>query len=164
MDPFIIRNLTYGIEDSILSTTGLILGIDAAGVSRVNIIITGLVLLFVEASSMAYGAFLSEESFLVFSKYSSYTNWQVSKYALTMFLSYAIAGLIPLFPYIIDVKHAYKYAIILTTITLFSLLLFIHNNIYKALIMTAIGLIILYSSINLGKYLNKTTESKQPIG
>lgn len=158
MNPFIIRNLTYGIEDSILSTTGLILGIDAAGVSRINIIITGLILLFVEASSMGYGSFLSEESFLIFSKQGSYTNWQVMTYALTMFVSYILAGLIPLSPYFLDIKHAYRYSIILTIMTLFTLLIFIHKDYSKALIMTCIGLIILYISITLGKYLNKKTE------
>ena len=58
----IIRNFTFGVEDSLVSTVGLLAGIALAGVGRETIVVTGLVLIFVEAFSMGVGSLLSEQS------------------------------------------------------------------------------------------------------
>ena len=57
-----IRNFVFGVEDSLVSTVGLLSGVAIAGVEQKYIFITGLILIFVEAFSMAVGSFLSEES------------------------------------------------------------------------------------------------------
>src|SRR3989338_4103836 len=44
-----IRNLIFGVEDSLVSTVDLLSGVAAAGVPRSVIFLTGVVLIFVEA-------------------------------------------------------------------------------------------------------------------
>ena len=58
-----LRNIIFGISDSLVSTVGLLAGIDVSGTTtRQVILLTGIVYAFVEAFSMAVGSFLSEES------------------------------------------------------------------------------------------------------
>jgi len=57
-----VRNFVFGVEDSLVSTVGLLSGIASAGASTATIFLTGTVLIFVEAFSMAVGSYLSEES------------------------------------------------------------------------------------------------------
>ena len=57
-----LRNTVFGVEDSLVSTVGLLSGIAATGsVSKSFILLTGIVYISVEAFSMAVGSFLSEE-------------------------------------------------------------------------------------------------------
>lgn len=93
------RNFIFGVEDSLVSTVGLLSGVAIAAVPRETIILTGVVLIFVEAFSMAVGSFLSEHSA---EEYAART--EVSpRYALigatVMFFAYFIFGFIPLAPY-----------------------------------------------------------------
>ena len=46
-----IRNFVFGVEDSLASTVGLLSGIATAGVNASTIVVTGAVLIFVEAFS-----------------------------------------------------------------------------------------------------------------
>lgn len=97
----IVRNFTFGVEDSLVSTVGLLAGIALAKVDTSTIVITGTVLIFVEGFSMAVGSLLSEQSV---EEYESEQEVALSKpgvAALVMFFSYVLAGLIPLAPYAI---------------------------------------------------------------
>lgn len=93
-----VRNFTFGVEDSLVSTVGLLAGIAVAGVDRSNIIVTGLVLIFVEAFSMAVGSLISEWSV---EEYETKTASMVNpiRASIVMFCSYVIAGIVPLAPY-----------------------------------------------------------------
>jgi hypothetical protein len=51
------RNFIFGSEDSLVSTVGLLAGIVSAGIERKEIIISGIVLICVEAFSMSIGSF-----------------------------------------------------------------------------------------------------------
>ena len=57
-----VRNFIFGAEDSLVSTVGLLAGVASAGIPRKDIIISGVVLIFVEAFSMGVGSFLSERT------------------------------------------------------------------------------------------------------
>jgi VIT1/CCC1 family predicted Fe2+/Mn2+ transporter len=48
-----LRNFIFGVEDSLVSTVGLLSGVAVAGVASRTILLTGVVLIFVEAFSMA---------------------------------------------------------------------------------------------------------------
>ena len=50
------RNFIFGVEDSLVSTVGLLSGVAIAGVPSRTILLTGVVLILVEAFSMAAGA------------------------------------------------------------------------------------------------------------
>ena len=115
----IIRNFTFGVEDSLVSTVGLLAGISIANVDPKTIVVTGIVLIFVEAFSMGVGSLLSEQSV---EQYESNKEVSLSKpglAALVMFVSYIVAGLIPLTPYILsNNKFAIWWSIGLTLLAL----------------------------------------------
>jgi predicted membrane protein (TIGR00267 family) len=57
-----IRDLVFGLEDSLVSTLGVVIGMAAGTDDRAVVILSGLVLVAVEAISMAAGSFLSSKS------------------------------------------------------------------------------------------------------
>ncbi len=152
MDPFLIRNIVYGIEDSLISTTGVVVGTHFAKVPNKYIIVSGLILVFVEALSMAYGAFVSDESFLIFEK-KQYTNKQLLIYGFTMFFSYLFTGLIILLPYFWNLQKPYIYSILIVIIGLFLLFLKTNKSLKKNILLTTIGYLILIISIKIGTFL-----------
>ena len=94
------RNFIFGVEDSLVSTVGLLSGILVGGVPRGTIFLTGIVLILVEAFSMAAGSFLSESSA------QEYVDQEEKGHrpfwgGVVMFISYFVAGFIPLAPYLI---------------------------------------------------------------
>ena len=108
-----VRNFIFGAEDSLVSTVGLFSGnCFGKGIARGDIIVSGAVLVCVEAFSMSVGSFLSErtteESFSDYNKQNSNSLWA----AIIMFFSYFIFGLVPLFPYfVISVDRAFWWSI-----------------------------------------------------
>jgi len=96
-----LRNLVFGIEDSLVSTVGLLAGLAAAGAPRETLILTGIVLISVEALSMAAGSFLSEESAKEYESKHAISYRYALAGACIMFASYIVAGLFPLLPYLI---------------------------------------------------------------
>ena len=118
-----IRSFTFGVEDSLVSTVGLLAGLDAGGATHAVIIGTGLIYLFVEAFSMAVGSFLSEHSGAEYLKEGSRTAVRRSfKDGAIMFLSFAVAGFIPLFPYFLAIQSTgLIVSVALSLATLFAL-------------------------------------------
>lgn len=57
-----IREIVFGLEDSLVSTVGTVSGIAVGSGDRYVVILAGLVLVSVEAISMAAGSFLSSKS------------------------------------------------------------------------------------------------------
>ena len=96
----IVRNFIFGVEDSLVSTVGLLSGIAITGVSRNYVILTGAVLIFVEAFSMAVGSVLSEHSAEEYERHKEISIRNSAKGGLIMFFSYFISGFIPLSPYV----------------------------------------------------------------
>jgi VIT1/CCC1 family predicted Fe2+/Mn2+ transporter len=95
-----MRNFIFGVEDSLVSTVGLLSGIAVGGVDRPTILLTGIILIFVEAFSMGVGSFLSEYPTEEFARAKKIFNNSVNG-ALVMFVSYILAGLIPILPYVL---------------------------------------------------------------
>jgi len=117
-----IRSFTFGVEDSLVSTVGLVSGVAVAGVSKPIIILTGVVLIFVEAFSMAVGTLLSDNSVKEFEKHSEVSLKTSIKSSLVMFFSYLFSGFIVLAPYMyFDKNLAICYSIVFSVITLFIL-------------------------------------------
>lgn len=115
------RNFIFGSEDSLVSTVGLLAGIASAGVARREILISGIVLICVEAFSMSVGSFLSETATEESSKIVGKNSTSIMASAI-MFVSYSISGLIPLFPYfVMDTQHAFWWSIVASIISLFIL-------------------------------------------
>lgn len=93
-----LRNFIFGVEDSLVSTVGLLAGVAAADLSGKAIVTTGLVLIVVEGFSMGVGSFLTEETTEEMSGMKPQT-MEAARGAMIMLASYCLAGLIPLAPY-----------------------------------------------------------------
>jgi VIT1/CCC1 family predicted Fe2+/Mn2+ transporter len=96
-----LRNVVFGISDSLVSTVGLLAGIDAAGTARQTILLTGIVYAFVEAFSMAVGSFLSEESAEEYEVKGESSEAGPFTAGLVMFFSFILASFIPIVPYLL---------------------------------------------------------------
>lgn len=96
------RNFIFGVEDSLVSTVGLLSGVAIAGVERETIFLTGVILIFVEAVSMAAGSFLSEASAEDYTAQRTVPQKNSVLAAAVMFTSYFVAGFIPLAPYMFE--------------------------------------------------------------
>lgn len=96
-----VRNFIFGVEDSLVSTVGLLSGVAVGGGSKSTLLLTGIVLIFVEAFSMGVGSFLSEQSAEEYvSRKSKSAKFSITA-AVIMFVSYFLAGFIPLAPYVL---------------------------------------------------------------
>src|SRR3989338_10857409 len=95
-----IRSFVFGVEDSLVSTVGLLSGVAITGASAKTIFVTGIVLIFVEAFSMGAGSFLAEHSADDYEFKSAPSARKSMLDGLIMFVSYFIDGFIPLFSYL----------------------------------------------------------------
>lgn len=117
-----LRNFVFGVEDSLVSTVGLLSGIAIAGMEARTILITGSILIFVEAFSMAVGSFLSEYSAEGYLKQAEVPFHHSLLNGSIMFISYLISGLIPVFPYALwSSMIAFWVSMILSLVALFLL-------------------------------------------
>ena len=103
-----LRNFVFGVEDSLVSTVGLLSGIAAAGQSAHTIVLAGIVLIFVEAFSMGVGSLLSDNSAKEFQSGIEEPLGKSLRGSLTMFVSYFVSGFIPLAPYLL-LKGAFAF-------------------------------------------------------
>ncbi|TXH00286.1 MAG: hypothetical protein E6R05_07340 [Candidatus Moraniibacteriota bacterium] len=118
-DHTFLKNFLFGVEDSLVSTVGLLAGVAAASATRNSIVMTGLVLIVVEGFSMGIGSFLTEETTDEMLGQAD-QDGRALKGGVVMLLSYIVAGLLPLSPYIIlDPSIAMPFSI---AISLFGLL------------------------------------------
>ena len=151
-----LRNFIFGVEDSLVSTVGLLSGVAVANVDQATIFLTGMVLIFVEAFSMGVGSFLSESFVAEYQNHKDGLNLQSVSDAIIMSVSYFLAGFIPLSPYIFLPKNqAFPISIAASLIALF-FLGFIAAFIFKvhilknALRMLFVGGIAIISGILIG--------------
>ncbi len=96
-----LRSIIFGITDSLVSTVGLLAGMDVAGAPHRTLALTGIVYAFVEAFSMAVGNFLSEESAEEYESRADVADGPSILAGIVMFISFVFAAFIPLAPYLI---------------------------------------------------------------
>lgn len=117
-----VRNFVFGVEDSLVSTVGLLSGVAAAGMGQRALVMTGVVLLFVEAFSMAAGSFLSEYSAEEYAAQAEVPARYSIAAGIIMFVSYFFFGLVPLGPYMLfEPMRAFWVSIVLSLLVLFFL-------------------------------------------
>jgi VIT1/CCC1 family predicted Fe2+/Mn2+ transporter len=116
-----LRNIIFGISDSLVSTVGLLSGIGASGaVTRQFILLIGIVYAFVEAFSMAVGSFLSEQSVEEYEVKGEVAEQKPFVAGTIMFVSFVLSAFIPILPYMIfTLSTALWASIILSMATLF---------------------------------------------
>ncbi len=120
-----IREIIFGLEDSLVSTLGTITGIAVGTGSTYIVILSGLVVVITEIVSMAAGSYLSSKSaseaeeVLHGQTHNGHTQSSV-RAAGVMAISYAIGGVVPLAPYFfLSVDQSLLFSIPLTAIVLF---------------------------------------------
>jgi VIT1/CCC1 family predicted Fe2+/Mn2+ transporter len=155
-----LRNFIFGAEDSLVSTVSLLAGIVSAGVAQKEVVITGVVLIFVEAFSMSVGSFLSERTTEEF--YPGFKERKSKSFpaAVIMFASYLLCGFIPLFSYIIlSGVSALVWSVAASLCALFFLGLIsakiLKTNIVKSAVrMAVIGGIAIFLGVIVGMVIN----------
>lgn len=125
------RNMIFGAEDSLVSTVGVLFGIASTSFNDGFILITGFLVVTVEALSMGAGAFLSEKSAQEFAEENE-TGESTIIDGLVMFAAYFFAGFIPLLPYIFIPGTSAKYFSILFSIVALFFLGFIPQRSFKS--------------------------------
>lgn len=117
-----LRNIIFGVSDSLISTVGLLSGIDISGTTRHIILLTGVVYAFVEAFSMAVGSFLSEQSAEEYAIGGEVTGDKPVVAGSIMFISFVCASFIPIMPYLLfDLSIALWISILVSIAALFIL-------------------------------------------
>lgn len=154
-----VRNIIFGVEDSLVSTVGVLSGIAIANVPRTTILLMGVVYLFVEAFSMAVGSILSEHSVQEYQKKRELPLKKPILAGSIMFFSYFLAGFIPLSPYALaEVSSAFWASIIASFTALFvlgavSARFFKINQFREGLRMLVIGGIAIILGIVVGRFM-----------
>jgi vacuolar iron transporter family protein len=88
-----LRSALFGVEDSLVSTTGVIAGVGVGSSSERVVLLAGFVALAVEALSMAAGEYLSERTLHQANR--RHAGKPIVGGAIMLF-SYFLAGLLPL--------------------------------------------------------------------
>lgn len=92
-----LRSLMFGLQDGIVSTTGVVVGISTGVSDKAIIVLAALVAVTVEASSMAAGQYSSEKAVHQMDKTGKHTdNLYIG--AFIMLVAYLIGGFFPIVP------------------------------------------------------------------
>lgn len=92
-----LRSLMFGLQDGIVSTTGVVVGISTGVSDKAIIVLAALVAVTVEASSMAAGQYSSEKAVHQMDKTGKHTdNLYIG--ALIMFIAYIMGGSFSIVP------------------------------------------------------------------
>ena len=123
-----IREIVFGAEDSLVSTLGAVTGMAVGTQSTFLVILSGVILIAVESTSMAAGSYLSSKSARNMDRVLNGGTKQKQdivhsiRGAIVMWFSYAIAGIFPLlFYFFLPTSQAYLPSILLTALMLFLL-------------------------------------------
>lgn len=95
-----LRSLMFGLQDGIVSTTGVVVGISTGISDKSIIILAALVAVTVEASSMAAGQYSSEKAVHQMDKTGKHTDNLIYG-AIIMFFAYLLGGSFSIIPIIL---------------------------------------------------------------
>lgn len=94
------RSLMFGLQDGLVSTTGVVVGISAGVQDKSIILLAAFVAVMVEATSMAAGQYSSEKAVHQLDKTGKHTD-NLMLGAAIMFFAYFLGGMFPIIPTII---------------------------------------------------------------
>ena len=92
-----LRSLMFGLQDGIVSTTGVVVGISTGISDKPIIVLAALVAVMVEATSMAAGQYSSEKAVHQMDKTGKHTD-SLLLGALIMFIAYLVGGMFSVIP------------------------------------------------------------------
>ena len=92
-----LRSGMFGLQDGLVSTTGVVVGISTGISDKSIIVLAALVAVMVEASSMAAGQYSSEKAVHQMDKTGKHTD-SLLLGAIIMFIAYFIGGMFSIIP------------------------------------------------------------------
>lgn len=92
-----LRSLMFGLQDGIVSTTGVVVGISTGVGDKAIIVLAALVAVSVEATSMAAGQYSSEKAVHQMDKTGKHTDSLILG-AVIMFFAYMMGGMFSIIP------------------------------------------------------------------
>ncbi len=125
-----LRSLMFGLQDGIVSTTGVVAGISAGVESKPIIVLAALVAVSVEASSMAAGQYTSEKAVHQMDKEGKHTDNLIIG-ALIMFVSYLIGGAFSIIPTLVFDQPLARYLAIASSFAGLGIIGYIKGRIVK---------------------------------
>lgn len=90
------RIILFGMQDALVSTTGVVVGVAAGNASKEMMLLAATVTVLVEALSMASGQYMSEKSIHAIEKKKHTDNLILG--SVLMYASYIVGGAIPVIP------------------------------------------------------------------
>ncbi len=140
--PDYIHSSFFGLEDSLVSTTGALAGIAIGAGNKEVILMTALVIIAVESTSMGASEFISEETEEDIEKEKMPASPLIS--GLLIFGSYILAGTIPLAPYLfLPHLQAIPVSIVMALIGLIVLGIFKGKITHKSPVRSALEVLII---------------------
>ena len=94
-----IRSIIFGLQDSLVSTTGVVIGLSATMPEKKLVLIASVITVTVEAISMAAGQYVSEKTLHDRSPKLHKDSLLIG--SIAMLLAYTLAGFIPIIPIVI---------------------------------------------------------------
>ena len=131
LSSLLVRNIIFGVEDSLVSTVGLLAGIATSATPVRTILVTGVIYIFVEGYSMAAGSYLSEHSAQEYETGARVKNNEPLIGAVVMFLSFIIAGIIPLAPYLLFGPGSALAVSVIASLIFLGILGYVHGKVSK---------------------------------
>ena len=109
-----LRSLMFGLQDGIVSTTGVVVGISTGIDNKAIIVLAALVAVTVEASSMGAGQYSSEKAVHQMDKTGKHTDSLIVG-ALIMFFAYLLGGMFSIIPTLLFEQPFARYAAIMSS-------------------------------------------------
>jgi VIT1/CCC1 family predicted Fe2+/Mn2+ transporter len=112
-----LKSIIFGIEDSLVSTTGLVAGISVGSQSKQTVLLAALVYTLVEAIAMGAGEFLSDDAA---HEVDQNLKGNPITSGVLMFFSYIAIAIIPIAPVLLlNFPASVAVSIVLALISLF---------------------------------------------
>ena len=118
----LLGDAVFAANDGLVTTFAIIAGASGASLNGGVILILGFANLFADGLSMAGGNYLGLKSEIKYkgtSKTERLHDHSPVRHGIVTFITFFVAGLIPLIPYILGIENAFKVSILLVGLSLF---------------------------------------------
>ena len=117
-----LRDMVLSANDGIITTFAIISGSAGANFSSHIIIVLGLANIFADAISMATSLYLGTQSEVEYEKSRGDIHWRQDtpplKQAFIAFFSFVLAGFMPLFPFLLDLRYKFIISLVILVVSL----------------------------------------------
>lgn len=119
----LLKDAVFGANDGIVTTFAVVAGSQGAKIAPEIVVILGLANLFADGISMASGNYLGMQSEVDYQKQrnqkSIHAGHGPARHAATTFISFVLAGFLPLIPFFINIANKFYLSAIFVGLSLF---------------------------------------------